>query len=64
MKKDFGEARTLLEKGCEGKHGASCYDLAVMHQNGEGTPKDKDMAKKFFKVSCELKYENACKYAK
>jgi uncharacterized protein len=51
-KKDDNEARTLLQKGCDGGDTKSCFNVGLMAMNGRGGAKDPAIATKAWEKGC------------
>jgi hypothetical protein len=58
--KDYKNAQKLFTKACDGGDAVGCYNLGLMYFNGQGVKQSKSLALKYFAVSCDMKYENAC----
>ena len=55
------KAIDLLDHGCQGNKGASCYELAILYRNGGGVvAKDAAKAKEFMEKACSLGEKRAC----
>ena len=50
----------LYKNNCSNECYRSCFNLAVMYYLGDATPKDKKLARKYFKKSCHSGMEIAC----
>jgi hypothetical protein len=62
--RDPGQSLKLFRMTCEGKHALACRKLAQMTGEGDGTPKDEAMAKKYFARACELGDDLSCQLAR
>jgi TPR repeat protein len=54
------ETVALYERACVGGVGWACVNVAVMHDVGDGVPRDPPKAKAFFRRGCELGEKKAC----
>jgi hypothetical protein len=59
---DFIRARELWERACAGANAASCSNLGLMYNNGDGVPKDREKALGYLKRACELGLPAACRW--
>lgn len=62
-KKDYGQAKSLFEKGCSGGDQDGCKELATLHQYGRGTAKDQVQALNIYTKACDAKNSTSCYYA-
>lgn len=58
--RDPERARQLWEKACAGGNAQSCSNLGLMHNTGDGVPKDRARALTYLKQACDLGLPNAC----
>jgi hypothetical protein len=58
--KDFPKALALYKAACKDKNGEACCKAAKMYDIGLGTSMDEDMALRYFKQACKLRYEKGC----
>lgn len=57
---DDGLTYKLADAGCNRPSGAGCWHLALLQENGRGTPKDLAMSHTTYQKSCDLDYLDAC----
>lgn len=57
---DFAAAATLYEKGCNFGDAASCSNLGVAYERGEGVTKDEAKATAFYEKACTAKNGLGC----
>lgn len=56
----YKNARNLLMKAAIQNHPVAMFYLGQIYMDGLGVPKDQQRAKKWFKKSCEVGFEDAC----
>ena len=44
----------MLTKACQEEHGAACYELGLIYQEGIGVDQNLSKAKTYFNKSCDL----------
>lgn len=59
--RDPERARLLWERACAGGNSQSCSNLGLMHNNGDGVPKDRIKARAYLKQACDLGLPTACR---
>jgi TPR repeat protein len=75
LPKDAARAAALFTKACEAKttqkaeagfeevQPTACYNLAVLHQRGEGVKSNMTRARQLFEIACKAKVTEACQAA-
>jgi TPR repeat protein len=58
----LAEARVAFERACGLGDGWSCLTAGLMHERGQGTPRDFAQAASFFATSCDVRYAQGCQY--
>ena len=56
------EAKVAFERACGLGDGWSCLTAGLMHERGQGTPRDFAQAASFFAKSCDVRYPSGCQY--
>ena len=59
--RDATRARALFDKACAGGNAQACSNLGLMHNNGDGVPKDRARALGYLKQACDLGLPTACR---
>lgn len=57
---DFKEAARLWEQACSGGNMGGCYELAIVHRDGEGTPVDRPKYFALLETACAGDEGRAC----
>jgi hypothetical protein len=57
---DFAEAAQLWEKACNTGNAGGCYELAIVHRDGEGTAVDLTRYVELLDIACEGGEPRAC----
>jgi TPR repeat protein len=60
MTTDKAKSAPYWERACDGGHGMSCQNLAVMHHFGDTVPKDDTKALPYLERACALGIQNSC----
>ena len=50
----------MLTKACQEEHGAACYELGLIYQEGIGVDQNLSKAKTYFNKSCDLNTHVGC----
>ena len=61
IRQDYRQAINLFSKACEKGEEKSCYQLGIMHRNGDGVKQNDAAAKEFFEKACKLGSDDGCK---
>ena len=61
IRQDFSQAMKLFSKACDKDEQKSCYQLGIMHLNGNGVTQSDTTAIKYFSKACKLGHSDACK---
>jgi TPR repeat protein len=57
---DFQKAGEYYQKACESGHGAGCFNLALLYNDGQGVKQNYHSAKRYYGKACDLKYKMGC----
>lgn len=57
----FDKAAPALDAACAGGLGAACANLGLMHQRGDGVPRDLARAQALRNQACQLGFQPACR---
>lgn len=57
---DFAKAALLWEQACEAGNASGCYELAIVHRDGEGTPVDLAKYTELLDRACKSDEPRAC----
>lgn len=60
--KDLPTAIYYFDKACELKEGQSCSEIGVIYSDGRKVPQNYELAKLFFKKSCDAGVTDNCDY--
>ena len=61
IKQDFRYAMELFSNACDKGEAKSCYQLGMMHFNGDGVRKNRASAKDYYNKACSLGLNDGCK---
>ncbi|MDQ7067554.1 MAG: hypothetical protein Q9M40_06055 [Sulfurimonas sp.] len=53
-----------MVKACENSVAEACQHYAFCHEIGRGVKRDREVAKEYYKKSCELGIDDGCFYVK
>jgi TPR repeat protein len=53
---DFEE----YKKACNGGKALGCYNIGISYAKGQGVKQDKRIAKKYFRIACDLQDQMGC----
>ncbi len=62
MAADKGRAAALELRACTGGNARACSNLGLMHNNGDGVPKDRAKALDYLQKACDLGLQTACQW--
>jgi TPR repeat protein len=61
IRQDYRQAINLFSKACDHGEQKSCYQLGMMHFNGDSVKQNSTTAKEYFQKACELGSVEGCK---
>ena len=58
---DLAAAARFYDTACEADDGESCYELALLYEEGNGVDRDPDHGAELMRRACKLGFQKSCK---
>ena len=55
-----GRAADFYDRGCKKRAAQGCFELATLHQQGRGVPKDDARSRRLFSRACKIDRQTGC----